>query len=231
MFESKAATTRQIQNRFFPNAAYQTACGRIHLLTKNGWIRRFALSDDGCPRNAYSISDKAYKKYVFSEGENDRRHQTRSDSLSHDIALVDIRAALEKCVEVKKVFPENVLQSHQRFSKAPIFCDCVELRSDAVVELLVQNRHSCFVPLEYEASLKSVERCEKKILNYYTRFDGEDVFFICKDKNVLRRMAEVELDLGNAFRGKMHFALLENVLSHDGKIRFQSAKGEVFSIN
>lgn len=195
-----------------------------------GLLRRIGFSDEGRLISLYSLTDAAFDRFVHMDGVNDERWQLRSDSPAHDLSLVDIRIALEKNSAVKDFIPENSLQSCSMYQDDPKIRDLVALRSDAVLRLLIKNEHEFVIPLEYEATLKSKERCLSKLLKFYTAYSGAAVLFICKDKTVMNRMLDVEAEIALQFKPKVGFCLLENVLKNPSELTFIKRQGDPYMV-
>jgi hypothetical protein len=162
---------------------------------------------------------------IRGDGEDERRVQLKSDVIGHDTTLVEIRSAFEKNPTIKNFLTENALQSSQWSADSEDLRDMVEIRSDAAVQVVLKGSNQFWIPLEYESSLKSVNRCQQKLANYYNRYDGEVVFFICKNEAVLKRMREIEMELSKEQEPKMYFALLADVLISPTRLTFQTLSG------
>ncbi len=159
LFENKVATALQITNSFFENNSPKTAYRRLLYLARAGWLRKEGKFLSDRLIHIYGIADKTYEKYVHNEEVNGRKEQLKSNSIEHDLALVDIRLAFKKNQAVQKVYSENNLQSCYGFSKSDEFRDIVSLQSDGAVELLIHGKYRFIVPIEYEASFKDRKRC------------------------------------------------------------------------
>ncbi len=226
LFENKAATGIQIHENIFPRIRKQTAYRRIAKLVKSGWIGKQGLSNGNILQNVFNLTEKSYRQYVLKEGLNDRRLQLTSEVLAHDLTLVEIRNRLSKVSSVKRYYPENLLQSCFEFSESEDFKPFIDLRSDAVLEVSLQDKFTFIVPLEYEASLKTKERNQKKILHYYIKHDGNSVLFICKDQTTLKSLAKIDQEISQEFKPKLYFALLSDVLRASEKLTFISSNQE-----
>lgn len=230
LFENKAATALQLAELFFENKNTKIAYKRLYRLSRSGWLRKGGYLHHERPHILYGVSDEAFDQYVLEPGVNDRRRQLRSDCIDHDLALVDILICFKKNRATQKYIPENLLQSSHEFAESNEWKSLVELRSDAGVELLIQDQYRYLVPIEYEASLKSKERCRNKIHRYYMRHDGDAVFMICKDQSVLNRMVETELEVSRETKPKMYFSLLSDVLKNPSQMTFTQAQGDKYVI-
>ena len=230
LFENKVATARQLKDIFFAKNCPQIAYRRLASLSNAGWLRKEGHAEGTKLHHIYGLSDKAYQDYVFNEEVNGRQRQLKSSSVDHDLALVDIRQCFQKNQAVKRFYPENLLQSAHKYAGSEEFRDCVALRSDAVVELLMQGKYRFLVPIEYEASFKELERCHQKLLNYYIKYDGDVVFFICRNDAIRKRFVKIEQELSHQFKPKVYFGLLSDVQKSPTRLTFVKAKGDQYTI-
>lgn len=225
LFESKVASIAQLRTKFFSKVTQQAASKRLSRLVRQGWLSCFGYAEHEKMRFVYSLSHKGYETFVLREGENDRRRQLTSDSIGHDLALVDIRLALARNPAVTAFVTENLLQSCQEYSEDVELEDLVSLRVDGAVQIKAGSRRT-IAPIEYEASLKSRERCRDKIEGFYANYDGSLVIFVCKDESILKRMREIDKDVCQNRPSKMYFSLLKNVIESSSKLLLQTPDGD-----
>lgn len=222
LFENKVATARQVTTSLFPKVRHQNIYRRLGKLVRAGWIDKLGYFNGDQLQHLYCLSEHGFRQFVHQEDKNDRRLQLMSDVVEHDLALADIRIRMEALSEVKNYFTENVLQSNHDLASSKEFKPFIQLRSDAVVELILQGGKRFIVPLEYEASLKSKERCQKKLLDYYIQYEGGTALFICQSEPVLKRMVQMDREISREFKSKMYFALLADVLDVEKKMTFRN---------
>jgi hypothetical protein len=225
LFESKVAKVEQVYRELFPDVQMQIAKRRLQKLTSSCFLLKLGLTEGNRLKAIYSLAEKAYQGHVFKKDINDRHIQLLSEIPEHDLALVDIRQALRKRMTVKNIYTENVLRSHYEYAESEEFRDLVELRSDAVIELLLQE-HRFIVPLEYEATLKAEVRNHKKLLDYYMKHSGKAVLFICGSDTILKSLCETDQKVCQGFTPKMYFARLFDVLNSSEKLTFLSSNRE-----
>lgn len=230
LFDSKVSTASQVRDRFFSNKTLRVTHKRLAKLRNANWLRLVTFTDGQYAKNAYSLTDKAYQEFVLIKDVNDRRCQLASDVVLHDLALVELRISLEKMPQVLKFYSENILQSYWEYSKMNSLRDIVELRSDAVLEILTKDENKFLVPLEYEASQKTKERWHKKFLDYYIKHEGDAVLWVCQNDSIRSGLCEIERELSKGYKPKMYFTLLQNILSSPEKITFTDFLGNEFQI-
>ena len=220
LFESKVASNSQLRRSIFPEVSKSTACDRIAKLVTSGWLDKLGFPSGNTFVPIYNITEKTYRTHVHISEVNDRKAQLKSDVIGHDLALVDIRNRLEKLSSVKKFYTENVILSNYELANSDEIRDLAALRTDAVAELLIQEKYRYVVPIEYEASFKSKARCAKKLRDYYLNYDGHNVLFICRDEALLKRFKEIDRVICQEFESKMYFALIADVLNESEKVIF-----------
>lgn len=227
LFENKVATSEQLQRLIFPEVNQRVAYRRIAKLVASGWLRKIGFPDGRIRKPVYSVTEKAFELFVREEGIELERVQLTSEVIAHDIVLVDIRHRFEKLSQLKRFYPENLLRSRTEFTRSDEFKCFTQLHTDAVAELFIQEKYRYLVPIEYEASIKSKERCQKKLFDYYVKFDGSTVFVICESEPVLKRMVEMDSELCQKFKPKMYFALLSDVINNPEKLTFTTSNQQV----
>jgi hypothetical protein len=227
LFDSKVATAKQIWRRFFLSKSIRSCEMRLSRLVESGWIKCSGHKSHKRLHSVYFLTARAYEDFVMIAGVNDRRRQLQSDSIDHDLTLADLRERFEKNSIVQRVLLENELQSSHEHSSFDELLHLIRIRSDAAVEILVNRQDRYWIPLEYESTLKSIERCKAKLREYYLGYSGAIVFFICKDETVLSRMKVIDRELSKDSRSKMYFALVKDVLSSESKLKFETASGAI----
>jgi hypothetical protein len=225
LFESKVASLTQILDRIFTGLSPQNSNRRMLKLTRGGWVRRGGHHQNGRLHYVYWLSEKAFRRFLHGNGSEAPREQLKSDCIEHDLALVNIRIRFEENPAVRSFLTENTLQSAGESDLPNEVRPWIGLRPDAAVEVIEQDHETMFVPLEYESSLKSIDRCRNKLRDYYVLHGGSAVFFICSDENVLRRMLKVDRELSAEYRPKMYFSLLSDVLQARDTLPFQKSDG------
>lgn len=226
LFENKIATFDHIQRAVFANTSSKANYRRLAKLTKADWLRRSGISHEKKLKYAYSLSEKAFDTYVREKDVNDREFQLTSEVPFHDLILLDIRNRFESLKTVKRFYSENVLQASYKLAEDEEYKPFIELRSDAVIEVFLQDKFRYVVPIEFEASLKTKGRNQSKILDYYIKYDGDAVLLISKDETILKSLAKTDKEISQEFKPKLYFALLSDVLRPSETITFVSSNGE-----
>lgn len=224
LFENKVATQQQLKQKIFPEITKQTAFRRMKQLARSGWLNRLSFAGSDRALLVYGLTARSYNQYVKVEGVNDQIIQFVSDKLLHDLTLVDLRLRLESRPKIKRVYPENVLQTGQEYALRKEFKNSVSLNSDAVIELKMDEQTRIFIPFEFEGSQKSAERWQKKMHDYYLHHNSAVVLWVCKDESIINKMSEIDQEVCAGCTPKMYFASLEKVLNEKNGMTFTNSK-------
>ena len=158
----KVATIEQIKRDVLPNLKRSTFYLRLKTLEDFKYITRGrTLTRCG---QWLSITRKCFDEFIATGDEV--RVELMSNSLEHDLALVDICRYLKKSPRVLQYLSENELQTWQKYDKKDETSDIVSLQSDACILLKLDNGEY-WIPIEYEASVKSEARYKEIIQKFY----------------------------------------------------------------
>lgn len=208
LFEQRAATHKQIEKRFFSGCHRTVAQKRLSKLSEYGLITKFCTYHDEVNTTVYSVTAKGVGIIAKQYKHEITEPNFKSDSVNHDIGLVDMRERLEKSKMLIEYVSESVLQSCGGFKESEKFRAFSILNSDAA--LLIQTPKSTYqVALEYEASDKVESRYSKKLVDYYFAPSVDAVLYICGSGRIENLVRRADLDAGKKFEAKV-FTCLEN---------------------
>ena len=218
LYVNKLANQKQINRDIFKGIVLTTVARRINkLIGEKYLVMNFLKGINGCYRT-YSITEKSFKLYLVEEFDDVHREQFESNSPRHDLDLVDIRSVLFKRENIKLYISENILQSGVELPEKDYF-SLIKHNPDAVLKVDVQGDIFTFC-LEYESSMKSMQRYENFLRKYYLDGKVEAVFFIYKDKKIFDKILSLEKKIFSHRTPKLFYCSLENVLSAEDKITF-----------
>lgn len=225
LFENKVASVEQISRDIFNNGHISTARRRLHKLWKVGKIEKIAHHSECRLRILYSLSPNGLR-YLRSGKANDGTiGQRKSDSVEHDLELLDIRNRLTQAIETRTYLTENTLQSDKQYHLDPLIRHAVEMRSDAVLEHVRSEKRS-WLPLEYEATAKSELRYLDKLKGYYARPKIGGILFIAENRQLLDIVSTLDQSLRDKYYLKMYFATKDQVFSAHKELIFRSNNGK-----
>lgn len=221
----------QIAAEFFPQLSRQNISRRLVKLTKYGFLEgRVVSSLAGSRLLVYSVTTKALEvvreRYPFRIVKD----LCKSDSIEHDVQLVDARRSLESLSSVAGYYTENMLQACEDFSTRDSTLAFVKNNTDAVLEIR-KNGKITVVGLEFERSEKALDRYAKKLLSYYSDSRTAVVFYICRNSAIQKTLARAEASVMGASPHRCFYALLENVLATNGRCTFTNLKGNTITLD
>ena len=226
LFVNKAATVEDVAKDIFKGTSTKTVHRRLLKLSRAGLVEASGQREKG-NRMVYSLTKKGFGTYVADEG-TAGRVQLKSDSIDHDLTLLEIKRRLRALENVAAVYSENLLRSGVMDDTKELR-RLRELRPDAVVKLKIQGDIH-FLPLEYEASAKYSKRNAELLAKYYTNPHVAGVVFISKTGAIEKKMRRKEAARNPQKGGKFYYCQLADVLDAEGKLQLANAENAVLSI-
>ncbi len=227
LYLNKVASTEQIRRDVFDNKARQVVHRRLSKLIDVNYLEVTYLREKG-NRTVYSLSKKAFKEHIGEKKEL-KRQQRKSQSIHHDLALVDIRQKLLSCSMVKSYFTENALLGGI-FDDNPIVKAIREQNPDAIIEITT-DEESIFLPLEFERSTKFSHRYNKLISRYYLNKEVQAVLFISERESIQKKVMQTEKRIVKNGEPKFFYITLGEVLSGEERSHFKNIKKEVLTMS
>ena len=228
LFVNKAATVNDIRIDIFGNIDLKVVHNRLKKLSVAGLVEAFPQKERR-NRLVYHLTKKGFGRYIADEGVA-KRVQLKSDSVDHDLTVLEIKRRFKKFQNVLGFYSENLIRSGLMDNVDETLREFRELRPDAVVKLKV-GKSIYFLPLEFEASPKYSKRNAKLLAKYYTSPYVAGVVFISKTGAVEKRIRQKESAKKSGRRGKFYFCLLEEVLTARDKLPLASADGDILTIS
>lgn len=219
LLENKVMTRKQIVNSVFPKLDSGNVSHRLTRLLDLGYLKDY--QDRRFDRTAilYELSDEGINlAKSFYEMEFDQR-PSRSYTYEHDIGLVNLRKMLQSKFSVQRYIPENMLQCCPSIRENDKFKSFSEMMSDAVVVVKLQDKFKIGA-LEYEPTVKKIERYRNKVLNYYVKSDISFVLYICSNQTAIETIQCIENEIKPNGATKIYFALYADVLKTKDKLIF-----------
>lgn len=229
LLENKVMTRKQLVDSVFPKLDAGNVTHRLTRLLELGYIKDY--QDRRFDRKAilYELSDEGIllAKSLY-EMEFDQR-PSRSYTYEHDVGLVNLRKLLQEKFSVQRYITENLLQCCPSVKENDKFKSFFEMMSDAVMVIKQQDKFKIGA-LEYEPSVKRIERYRDKVLNYYVKSDISFILYICSNLTAIETIQSVENDIKPNGATKMYFALYEEVLKSKDKLTFTNRNQSHFEI-
>lgn len=229
LHENKVASSNQLRLDIFKSSIQKTRrrlkqLRDAHMLET---LNRIDLLDRGV---VYSLTKFAlgYLKKIYPNMFFINR--VRSNSIDHDLRLVDIRRALTSKKLVTKYWTENQLQTSIDVTHDLVLSTYRSLQVDALVKLDNKMGDSLLCALEYEASIKSNAAYKDKMKMLYSIPQVGVILYICLDEEVERVVKSSELNLANTKSKKIYYANYLDVIKSDSTVVFQNQDGSIIEV-
>jgi hypothetical protein len=230
LHDHKVATVKQINRDLF-RIHLQTLRKRIRKLKTNGWLASIKRGEDNDLTTIYSLTRKSFNHLEKSVSQKFCIQRFKSNSVEHDIVLVDIHAKLILKKFVKRYWTENFLQScnevtdHDKLSIFRVF------QTDAVIYIENGKGNKLFGGIEYEASKKSKKDYVQKFTELYQNSNIALILYICKSRDIENtiKLAELEVERKKDDK-KLYFVQLEEFMKDQSSVTFRSQFGSTIEI-
>ena len=218
----KVSTYERVVRDIYTNHKVHSIGDRIRKMEDNhlleGWRNRKLMRG----KRIVSLTARGFDLFVKS-GEEERV-ELKSNSVEHDLCLVDIRHKLMKQDKIKMYLTENEIQTWGSTLHKEGYSSFVDLRPDAVVDMQAP-KGTVKVPLEYDAYHKSRERYVTFVDKYYNRSDVAIVFMVCGQDRITNVIKDIEEKKAISGRPKFFYALKSDLLKSDSPT-FVNCKGD-----
>lgn len=229
LYEVKVATANQLKRDIFHSVTKTVLYRRMKKFVDMKMIKRTPYFDGKRAISTYSLSKEGLRKYIFTKKDEDAFRRCLSDSVEHDVILNDIRNLFMGCSEIEDYFSENVLNSYASFIRAEKFNPFRQMHSDGVV--LLKRDDSIFnIAIEYEHTLKYTGRYKTLFYNYQYESEIDAIFYICRDKKVLKRISEAEGKSNHEESSKVYYTTLDELFSNPKELKFISGDKKNYTL-
>lgn len=231
VFENRIMSASQVGAEFFLNVAAQNILRRLAKLARYGFLEKKVVCPlGGEDYSAFSITPKALEvvraRYPFRIV----KEFCKSDSIEHDVDLVNVRNRLRALRSVTAYYTENMLQACEDFPGADSLAAFKKQNTDAALEIRKNGKVSV-VGLEFERSEKASDRYAKKLFSYYSDSRTAVVLYVCRSPVIQRVIARAEASVMGSNRPRCFYALLEDVLKANEKCTFRNLKGDTITLD
>jgi len=220
----KVATTKQINRDIF-KTSHATCYQRLQRYLDVKCLK-VVPTDRG--------RDQSFAYEVTSKGENIVKanfrdlisgDRFRSNSVAHDLTLVDIRNVLISKRVVKDYYTENQIQTYKDFRTEDHLRPFQELQLDAVIKLQKAEQPPILGGIEFESSAKAICRYQEKIRRLY--FNGPTfLLYICGDKTLENKVKRIELAFIKDKPPKIYYLTVKELLESKHDVTFTRQDGK-----
>jgi len=216
---------KQLSDTHFRGLPRQRASKRLCKLESLGYLeRRYVRAPGESTQAAYSLTRKALNTIAETYRHKITREFIKSDSVAHDLVLVEVRRRVERLKLVTGYYTENVLQACAKFAEQEAMWPFVQNNTDAVLEITRQGIKT-LVALEFENSEKAQERYTRKLVSYYADIRTPAIFYVCASERIRAAVAQAEATVGGKGPARCFYSLLSDVLSESPSCTFTDRKG------
>ncbi|MDO9181360.1 MAG: hypothetical protein Q7U04_03085 [Bacteriovorax sp.] len=230
VFEHRVVCHLQLVGKFFKGSSRSVGHERLSKVTKSGYLIKSSTYYNGKQTIFYSLTDKGLKSF----SENFRYRITnpsfKSDSISHDFGIVNVRRRLEKTSMVVEYVSESVLQSCIELIESKKFRAFSILNSDAAL-VITTEKDEYQVAFEYEVSDKRESRYGKKLTDYYSSPSVTAVFYVCGNTKIEKLIRQTDLEIGQKYEAKVFTCLEETIYRPIDKLPFVNRDNATFYLS
>lgn len=229
LFAQKVANVEQVNTLLMANISVSTTYRMLKDLLDEKFVQKVPYLLSPRSKCAYSITDKAFNEFILGNSEIKVPKRIKSNSIEHDITLVDLRIRFSKCASVVSWISENLLQCGLGYDKQYGVSQFVKHYPDAVMELKIEGQNY-LIALEYEASIKNLARYEQKILNYYMHPEIGVVIYISANSSIQNLIKQSEIGRCANFQKKIYYNTIDNILRASGVLPFVNVENKSINI-
>lgn len=228
LFVNKVATSLQIARDVYRGVSHQALYKRLNKLIASGYLAaNYHRELRG--RLIYSLSPRAFHGFVKDGASSELRKQLKSDSVLHDLDLLDIKKKLKGLDSVAQYYAENVLRSGSDLPDEDGLRAFRGHRFDAVLKIRRQSGDKLWA-LEYERSCKFSARYVSYFKRLYANCGVTAVLFVCRDGSTQKRITQLERSVLADNWPKVFYVLLPDVLQAEGFVTFENLNKEKITL-
>ncbi len=220
----KVATTKQINRDIF-KTSHSTCYQRLKKYEERKFLKVVPTDRSLDQSFAYEVTNKGEKIVKSNFRDLISGDRFRSNSVAHDLTLVDIRNILMRKKVVKEYYTDNQIQTYKDFRTEDHLIPAQELQLDAVMKLKKGDLNPIWVGLEFESSAKAISRYQDKIMQYYYR-GPPFLVYICEDRSLENKVKKVESIYIKEKTPKIFYLTLKELLESKESVTFTRQDGQ-----
>lgn len=227
---NKVATSKQIHRAIF-GKDYSNFCKKMRKYEELKLVNRLTGTKDFDLSGVYDLTKKGFNVVRANRKGLIVHNRFKSNSIFHDLFLVEIRHILKSRELVISYLTENQIQTSADFDTEKSLVDFKRLHCDAL--MIIKHATSggkIKVALEFELSDKSMKDYRKKLSDYYSSNGIAAVLCICKDKQIEKRIKKSELEVYKGNISRVHYLQYEMLQNPGQLVTFASQSGSIISV-
>lgn len=205
----------------------ESVANRIRKLIKAGIIegKRIHRYENG--RQLLNITKAGFKRFI--KDEEIKKIELKSDSIVHDLKLVDIRYAIMNTKMVKAYHTENEVQTWGECNFEGMSHYFKQMNTDGVITIDTGREPLC-IALEYENTQKTDIRYEQLLKHYYYYDDIPVVLYVARRNSILKKLKRIEREYRKSKGYKFYYSL-EQAILQEGKLMFENINGDFIDLH
>lgn len=154
----------------------------------------------------------------------------KSNSVDHDLKLVDIRKIICDKKMIREYYTENQIQTYSLFNSDDELGRFKRMRVDAVLAVQSEGKNKVYIPLEYEVSVKSISEYQKKMREIYYYKDLKYLFYVCQDLASMNKLKRIEMEFAKGQSKKILYTTYDELLAQGEAVTFINQDNQSFTL-
>lgn len=226
----KVATTKQINRDIF-KTSHSTCYQRLQKYLDKKLVKVVPTDRSRDQSLAYGVTSRGEKIIKANLRDVLSGDRFNSNSVAHDLQLVDIRNALIGKSMVKEYFTENQIQTYRDFISEDKLKPLRELQVDAGFKIYKEGSPVLDIGLELEVSVKSIARYREKFQKFYNYSSVTALFYICEDKLLESKLKKIEQEFIKSKMPRIYYATLEEFFESKQDVTFTNQEGDFLKVH
>jgi DNA-binding PadR family transcriptional regulator len=181
----KVVTFKQIEKRVFSRST-STVSKRLSKLRQKGYITVIGRNYENNHSHIYSLTKYGFNTLQKDNGRFFLVDRFKSNSVSHDVTLVEIESILSSMNCVENFWPENIIQCSKEFADDDSLSYFRDFNFDGLIKYSSGTSGSFIFGVEYECTQKGFENYKIKLSQIYNHARPQVILYICKDTSIER---------------------------------------------
>ncbi len=226
---NKVTTAKQLHRAIFKNA-YTNFCKKMRTYEKLKLVTRLTGAKDFDLSGVYELTKRGLNVVRANRRNVIIHDRYKSNSILHDLFLVEIRHIMRQKKSVTNYFSENQIQTFADFDSEDKLKAFKDSHCDAFFSIHNQDGVKISVALEFELSDKSLKDYKKKISNYYNSGHIHAIFYVCHNKQIELRIKKSEREVCKDSKKRIYFVEYEEFKKSTNSVTFRNQDQHIIEV-
>jgi hypothetical protein len=227
VYEQRVVSFEQIARVFFVGNHKSIPSRRLKLLRKEGYLWMDFIMYGEIGKRYFGSTPMGFEVIRRSWRFHVDRPLYRSESVAHDLRIVDFVLKLQQLKQFGKFYSENLLQSSTDLAEDHVLKAFSRANSDGCLVIKNDKSETSIVcGFEMEINPKSIERYKTRLAHYYQAHHVDCVLFVCSQQSIINAIAKADAQLRDRRESLLYFTLEKSAFTEDGKLIFRNASGK-----